>query len=280
MHFWDQPALITEDRLAKYIMTYPKTSTTGNRDDGSNLNACLFNMDNTPRYSRDRDVPQRISDLIPNSLRNQMRFILIVREPVTRLQSVYQHFASHFWHDAKTGTSSCMFGKSRKSKPKSAQPVSFSQYMDLTLQADDAKSADSDGCAGADGINFTPETIALFQKEFGPGSVLTITYEYMSQNPVEMKQAVSAFLGINATTSSSFNYDDWVNHYNPEHVNTRAQHKHEVVQTDAHDHVAGTATFNDCLARVNRMTDAFRGTTERLYSLVTGPNAPTMQPKP
>ena len=280
MHFWDQSTDITEEQLTNYVMKYPKSSVFPTKDDPAKTEKCLFNMDNTPRYSRDPNVPRRIAGLYPQALQKQMRFILIVREPVTRLLSVYRHFASQFWHDAKTGTSSCLFGRAKAQRPTSAQPLSFSHFIDLTLQEDDANSPTPDGCAGADGINYTPDTIALFQKEYGPGSVFTLEYEYLLQNPVKVKQAVATFLGITAATMSSLedgsDYLSWLEHYNSVRVNTRAQHKHTAVLAEEHN-LTETA-FAACVARVNRLAESLRGPTEHLHSLVTGPNAPPTQP--
>lgn len=282
MHFWDQPAPITTDQLAAYIERYPRACLAGNgsgRAAGTTSCKCHFNMDNTPRYSRDEAVPARIFDLYPKSLRNSMRFVLIVREPATRLLSVYHHFAAQFWYDPKTGESSCGGGfqkiKRKKQKPKAALPLSFGHYVDLTItpHAEDASTTLRSNCYGADGIMTTPATIQRFQREFGPGSLLTLTYETLSEKPVQAKRAVAEFLGMNTSSPA---LQEWLAHHNAVRVNTRAHHPHQTVVGGRTP--SDSAAFADCVNQINKLTEAFQGSTERLHSLVTGPNAPAMQP--
>jgi gluconate kinase len=203
---------------------------------------CQYAMDNTPRYSRVLTVPAEMKRWYPSRVWRKLRFIFVVREPVERLLSLFNHLSEESRGMQKKKVGVC--GK---------ENLTFVEYANIIQKG--IQNGTKKGCVGMDGMMNTPETIASFQKHFSPKQLLTISYEALMHNQTEVLQAIVTFLDLpDREDLLSLPYAN--THTSPSKV--MANIRHCAVATALHA--------------------AFGESTRKLYSLVAGSDRPPMQP--
>jgi hypothetical protein len=201
-------------------------------------------MDNTPIYSMRPAVPTYIKLLYPRDLHNQLRFILVIREPISRLLSQYNHqrtlsFSANeyrFWG-----------GPAVKETLPDWQ-MSFETYArGLTFQSENHEEAGSN----------IAEVIKSYQTEFSSRQLLVISMGTLLSQTENAKQAILEFLQLD-------DMSDWANETFP-HTNSKiTSHK---VSLDA----------KHCTL-LKDLKGYYEADQAEVFRLTSAANSPRMQP--
>lgn len=208
--------------------------------------ASIF-MDATPNYSNNETIPARMKATFPVAMHPRMRFILLLREPVARLLSWYNHQRVYSF-EKNTNGFYC--------EGVSNWTISFREYCEASVLATPER------CLDGHQSNLA-SVVEKYLSLFDPGQLLTLVGDelWTGQNAPAAKRAILDFLGvrlpptstwITRTPSSAF----WNDHKSPHKVRLGPR---------------------DC-SLVRRLEAHYRVGQAQLFKLVTGPKRPAMQP--
>jgi hypothetical protein len=217
---------------------------------------CRYGMDNTPSYSRDLDAAKQLSIWLPRPLHRQMRFIFVVREPVERLMSLYNHLRRNDYPNAE--------------RVSDAEKLRTSFVEWATNNHNRGSKAKAHLAGGDRNFRHTPDAIQSFQRHFAPGQLLTLTNQMMRDNQIRMEHVIAEFLDPGGKQHWNFSSLPHVN--SKQHFDGKQPN-----ETAAIGEIAGSDPKHCEMAM--RLEAHYHSNTQKLYKLVTSKKAPPMQPK-
>jgi len=214
-------------------------------------------MDATPNYLPFAERVRATYDICDTSLADELRIMVILRNPVARELSLYNHKANlyrlrdmkqeRYWRNVKTS--------------KDGGLLSFAQFMNkTTLSRFEHKQCYKSDYSRMDCYGFYALHLLYWMKLFRHDQILILSYDELVQDPRTLIGRVKAFLGLNNGTGETLGTKDTI----------------PVKNTQSHK---GKVMLMPCGTR-DQLEMAFNSPNRALYALLAKKKGPDMEQHP
>jgi len=219
-----------------------------------------LSMDATPNYLPFADRVQAVYDRLGEDARYSVRILLVLRDPVARELSLYNHKANLYRSGQSAAQEKFWSNVIRKDD---GQLMPFREFVEqTTLRRMSRGLCDGQKIHRMQCYGMYARHLAKWMESFGHEQILVLSYEEMVENSAGFQRRVRSFLGLLEGRNGNGNGGgETIPHRNQQ---DNAGSKVELMPCDVRD----------------RLEAAFSGPNDELYELLSTKNGPVMEQRP